>query len=194
MVEAWSASGVGLVVPADAAIEEAYWLTGSPPSSSGVAGGATDSGRDELSVLSFWRDPGIAGDRIGAFASVDPSNHDLVRASVFLFGGAYTGVALPVSAQGRSEWDVVGDGRTGSSAPGSWGGHAVPFVGYDAAGVTLVTWGGLLRASWAFVDAYFEEVYAIISPDFFGSGGVTIDGFDVAALTADLAMIGRVQK
>ncbi|HYB25349.1 MAG TPA: hypothetical protein VEF89_01915 [Solirubrobacteraceae bacterium] len=36
------------------------------------------------------------------------------------------GIALPVTAQGQTEWTVVGDGKTGNSAPGSWGGHGIP--------------------------------------------------------------------
>ena len=41
---------------------------------------------------------------------------------------------------------------SGDDAPGSWGGHAVDVVGYDDAGLTVVSWGALLRASWDFWD------------------------------------------
>lgn len=192
MIECWSFNAGGDVLPLDADIEEGYWLTGSPPSKTGQAGGPTDDGRNELDVLNFWRKTGVPNhpDKLRAFVSIDPTNHDLVKTSVYLFGGAYTGVALPLSAQTQQVWDVVGDGQTGRSAPGSWGGHAVDFVGYDAEGVIAVTWGDLIKITWRFVDAYFEEAYAGLSADWLSAKGTDMHGFNMAALDADIAAIG----
>jgi hypothetical protein len=191
MVQAWSAAIGSKTTPADSDVDLLYWETGDPPSTSGQAGGATDDGRDELSVLNYWRQTGLGADKIGAYVAVDPSNLADLRAGIYLFGGVYTGISLPITAQGQAEWDVVGDGKTGNSAPGSWGGHAVPYEAFDAnAGTfTVVTWGATLKLTTAFHLAYTDEAYCIISSDFLTRAGESPEGFDMAALQADLAAI-----
>ncbi len=78
----------------------------------------------------------------------------------------------------------VGQALAGAYEPGSWGGHAVVVVGYDASGVTIVTWGALKRITWAGWGAYCDEAYAILSPDWKGA-----EGFDYAQLTFDIAAL-----
>lgn len=188
MIEAWTCDVGGCKVPPDPVVEEFYWLTGHPSSTHGQPGGPTDTGRVELSILNYWRRHGLGGDKIGAYTKVNPTNTPLMKAGVYLAGGLYIGLALPETAQSQRVWDVVGDGKTGPSAPWSWGGHAVPIEAYDPAGVTIVTWGGLLRATWRFITTYCDEAYAILSPDFL-AGGKTPDGINSAALAADLKLI-----
>lgn len=184
MIQGWSFSVGKEKTLSESVIEAAYWETGAPPSSHGTAGGDTDNGRNELDVLNYWRKTGIGGDRITAYAEAKIAQREIEQGT-YLFGGLYTGVALPLTAQQQHVWDVVpNSGEAGE--PGSWGGHAVPFVGYDTGGVYLVTWGGVLKATWAFVEKYFEEAYAIVSPDWFGAKGVDVHGFNAAQLSADL--------
>lgn len=178
MIQGWTKAVGHQRTPATTTIERAYWSTGD----------GADTGRVELDVLNYWRNHGIGKDKITAFVQVDPLNLDHVKAAIYLFGGVYTGIGLPLSAQGHSSWDLVGL-PVGRNAPWSWGGHAVPYVGYDAAGVTLVTWGGLLNATWRFHTAYTDEVWAIISPDFMNVAGSSPAGFNLAALQADLAAL-----
>ena len=193
LIQAWSASAGAEKTPTEQAVEALYWETGDPPSQTGTAGGPTDDGRDEISLLNYWHQNGLGGDEIAAYAAVDPSNHDHLRAALYLFGGLYTGIELPQTAQSQPEWDVVGDGRTGPSAPGSWGGHAVPYLPvWDGAKLSLVTWGAVLEATLGFHDAYTDELYAVISNDFLASGK-TPQGFDLEALQADLSAIGQTQ-
>lgn len=182
MVEAWSQAAGKFREPLDADVEK-FYIPGT---------GTQDDGRDELSVLNAWRSPGFGGDTITAYAEVE-IDQTMIQTGTYLFGGLYTGVSLPITAQSQTEWDVVGDGKTGDSEPGSWGGHAVPFVGYDSAGVYLVTWGAVLKATWAFVKTYFDESYAIISPDWLTAQGNDIHGFNLPALTTDLSAIGTPQ-
>jgi hypothetical protein len=182
MIEAWTEAAGTLVAPDDAQVEAAY-IPGT---------GSDDTGRMEVDVLNYWRKTGIAGHTITAYAYVDPANLDHLRAAIYLFGGVYVGVSLPKTAQGQAVWDVEGDGKTGDSAPGSWGGHAIPYLAYDQAGLKTVTWGAVLSLTDAFHLAYCDEAYAVISSDFL-VGGKTTDGFDLAALQADLAAIGTVQ-
>jgi len=151
---------------------------------------STDQGGVELDVLNFWRQNGIgsAGHPISAYASVNPKNVTEVQQAINLFGGVYTGVALPTSAQAQvgTLWDVT------ASTPddaGSWGGHAVPGVAYDTVGLTFVTWGNLQKATWAWFEAYCDEAYAIITQDWIEANGDAPSGFDLATLQADLAAI-----
>ena len=71
--------------------------------------------------------------------------------------------------------------------PGSWGGHAVPVVAYDARGVTVVTWGSLQVMTWSFWEAYCEESYAILSADYLTTKKTTPQGFKLQQLQEDLA-------
>ena len=53
-----------------------------------------------------------------------------IATAIWLFGGAYIGVELPVTAQKQDVWDVPANPGP-NDEPGSWGGHAVYLVGYD---------------------------------------------------------------
>jgi len=145
----------------------------------------TDQGGVEIDVLNYWRKCGCGGRKIGAYVAVDPKSKTLTRDAIWLLGGTYLGVSLPLSAQNQRVWDVPHGGAVGRGASGSWGGHCVPAVAYDARGLTCVTWGGLKRMTWGFFRTYVDEQYGILSPDWV-SRGTAPSGFDIAALTADL--------
>jgi hypothetical protein len=191
LIMEWTANGQSkMVTPADQNIVDAYSaITGYNPKT-----GANDNGAVELDVLNYWRTTGIAGHKIEAFIALEPSNHTHVMDAVWIFGGCYIGVALPKTAQRQTStkqaWSVPPQGTGGDGAPGSWGGHAVPVVAYDARGLTVVTWGALQQMTWGFWAAYCDEAYAILSPDFLKQkGGKTVapNGFDIDQLQADLA-------
>ena len=147
----------------------------------------TDEGAVELDVLNYWRNKGIGGHKIGSYMAVQSKDQDHVRASIFLFGGTYCGVALPNSAQNQDVWDAAA-GPDGEA--GSWGGHAIWVLAYDKDFLTCVTWGELKKMTWAFWSSYCDEAYALLSPDWFSkklfSRGPSPSGFDMAALAADL--------
>jgi len=168
------------IVAADSAI------TGYNPTT-----GANDNGANEVDVLNYWRQTGIAGDKIGAYMSLEPSNHTHVMDSVYIFEGCYIGVQLPISAQAQTQnhqpWSVPPGGTTGNGKPGSWGGHAIPVVAYDTRGVTVVTWGALQVMTWSFWEAYCDEAYAIVSTDYLDGEKKTPQGFNLQQLQADLA-------
>ncbi len=185
-IRAWSANSPngGEVHLTDADVLEAYKSVG------GYRPGRpfSDRGCVELNVLRYWRTHGIGGHKIGAFVGVSPKNRESIKDAIWLFGGLYTGFALPRSARTQTVWDVPLGGAVGSGSRNSWGGHAVPILQADARGVTCVTWGALKRLSWAFVEAYMDEAYAIISQDFLDDGK-SPSGFDLVALTEDLAEV-----
>ncbi len=116
-------------------------------------------------MLNYWRQKGIAGHKILGFAALDPRHVEQIKQSVYLFGGTYIGVQLPLSAQDQDTWDVPPSGPIGNGEPGSWGGHAVCVVAYNAKGLWVVTWGKLLFMTWAFWQTYCDEAYAVFSTD-----------------------------
>ena len=188
-IEAWTQASRGAAaLVSDADVLAAYEAV------SGYVPGipASDTGAVELDVLRYWRSRGVGGHQIGAFASVDPGQVEQVKHAVHLFGGAYLGVALPVSAEGQVVWDVVDPSLSGPSRPGSWGGHAINVVAYDAGGLTVVTWGALRRMTWAFFGAYVDEAWALLSPDWLGADAHAPVGLDLEQLRADLDAVGSV--
>jgi len=182
MIEAWTAEATahtvevpeGAVLTAFDAVKQVDPLSG-------------EEGAVVIDVLKYWRKSGIGGHRIGAFARVPLHDLDLARTAAWLFGGLYLGVDLPLTAQDQPVWDWTGS-LAGPAKPGSWGGHAIDLVRYDADGITVVTWGRLKGVTWAFWDRYFDEVYAILSTDFLEAGKAP-NGFDLEALRADLALV-----
>jgi hypothetical protein len=186
-IEEWTAYSGQKTILSDEQIVAAYsTISGYDPRT-----GKNDNGAVELDVLKYWKNTGFAGHKILAFVGLEPENFDHIKASVFLFGGCYIGMALPLSAQTQGTWSVPPGGVSGTGAPGSWGGHAVPVVGYDAHGLTVVTWGALKRMTWGFWQAYCDEAYALLSPDWLDAGNSAANGFDLDQLEKDLVEVGK---
>ena len=182
-VQVWTANNGKQRTPTDAEVLELY----------GKVNGGQDSGANMLDVLNHFTAEGLGGfDRPSAFVSVDRRNPAMVRAAAYLFGGLYIGLNLPLSAQAQDVWDYLPDSPL--NAAGSWGGHAVAsHLKYEAGGdrFWLVTWGQWKECTKAFLDAYCDEMYAILDPDWLDSTtGKSPMGFDVAALQDDLQTLG----
>jgi hypothetical protein len=167
-------------------------LTGYDPHADGPGGNPTDRGTVLLDALKAWRRRGIDRQKIKAFVEVDPRSIEHAKLAIDLFGCLYVGVELPdaVLPQAPGDlppWTVVPDGSR-SHAPDPHNGHCVVYAGYDAAGLTVVTWGTTVTASWEFHTAYCDELYAMLSPAWLRHDP---PGIDVATLTADLALVAR---
>ena len=69
--------------------------------------GGNDNGAVELDVLNEWRKNGIgstgAPHRIGAFCAVNPRDTREVKEAIYLFGGLYIGIALPLAWQSATD-------------------------------------------------------------------------------------------
>lgn len=174
----WTDDNGSLFRPTDGQIIEAYSaITGYDPKT-----GENDNGAVLLDVLNYWRKDGIAGHNIEAYASIEPSNHTQVKQGIYLFGGAYVGVALPISAQTQSIWRVVsGSG----SKPNSWGGHCLFVVGFSVSYISFISWGKLMKMTWGFWNKYVDESFAVLSTDFI-SKSTAPNGFNLLQLQADL--------
>lgn len=184
MIECWTANaGIEQLVTDDAIIAAYSAITGYNPGDP-----STDNGSAELDVLNYWRQTGIGGHRITAFVEISPASLTELRAAVAWFGGVYIGLDLPMSAQAQTGfvWDTV------ANDGGEWGDHAVNIVAFDQDGFICITWGQKQRISNRFISSYCAEAYAIISPDWLNSAGISPSGFDLSALNADLAQIGSI--
>lgn len=180
MAQAINASGARLIFTTAQALKAYSALmvaTGYPPNA--------DEGASMLDALNFARNTGIDGHKVGAFAEIQPTNHDHIKYAVYVFGAVDIGLNLPQSAEDQfsagQTWDVV----KGSPIAG---GHDVPIVGYNETGPLCVTWGQVQQMTWAFLDKYCDEAYAVLDPDWLSSDK-SPGGFDLATLTADLAAI-----
>lgn len=158
----------------------------------------TDQGAYLLDVLNYMRKFGMGREKdgtthtIGAFAQVDPTDHDEVMLAHWMFGGVYIGVGLPIAAQHQidqgAQWDLTGNARLDKW--GSWGGHAMYVQSYDVDGPTFISWGGRQRATWRWWDTYVDELYALMSEDFFRTKTQkTPQGFDASQLQERLAAL-----
>ena len=92
-----------------------------------------------------------------------------------------------MTGKGRAEWGGACP-LYGRARPGAVGGHAVNVVRYGRNGLTVVTWGRVQELTWSFWNRYCDEAYCILSDDFLEKGNAP-NGFDLAALEADLALV-----
>jgi hypothetical protein len=108
----------------------------------------------------------------------------------YVFGGLKVCAGLPLSAADQIDrgqpWDVTEGSR---AAFGSWGGHSMFSFAYGRDDLWVWTWGRQQKMSWAFVDKYVDEVYAVISEDYFYRSQRTPQGFDTDALDRMLAAL-----
>ncbi|MGB8422164.1 hypothetical protein [Paraburkholderia sp.] len=183
-IQCWTANNGSSWKPTDAETLALYGaITGYPKQ---------DTGAVEMDVLKYWHSVGVPGDNTVdkvSFCHLFQQNLDEIRLSIEFFGGAYLGFALPLSAQTQDVWDVTPAGNTGAGAPGSWGGHAIIAVAYGPDGFTIVTWGALKKVTNAFMAAYCEEAYGVVSYEWLAKSGISPPGLDWSALMRDLAAI-----
>jgi hypothetical protein len=169
LIQTWSMHTTGEVIIPDSDIVKDYAaVSGYNPETN-----ENDDGALMLDVLKYWRKKGIGGYKIKFFAAVDHKDKTLVYQTMYLFGGLYVGMDLPRSIIGQKVWDVKSKTLKGSSKPGSYGGHAVTMLDYDAEGLTCISWGTKQKMTWDFWQAYAEEAYVTISDEFLNHKNIT---------------------
>jgi hypothetical protein len=153
---------------------------------------STDQGTDNTVLVNDWQRSGVecAADglvhTIAGSVSVDATNDVECQIAVYEFAALFCAWNMPVTAQGQTTWAVVGDGKTGDSAPGSWGGHDTVALAYTGATLDINTWGEWTPVEQAFRLAYQMGFFAVVSTDMLNRSGVSPSGLDWTALTADL--------
>jgi len=123
------------------------------------------------------------GDKILAFAKVDPKNHTHVQQAIQLFGGVYLG--FQVQQNCVSDFNAH---KPWTPGPLTNDGHAVYAASYDTNGVTVLTWGNTQQGTWAWWDECVDEAYAIIPPEALVKG---FSGFNLAQLKQDLGDVAQ---
>lgn len=157
--------------PTDDAVRELFHRTGIEQGLSDNDGRYMEGVLRSLRLTGFRQDVGDVDSAVGSFekltgyAAVAPTNVDEVRACVYLFGGLYAGVALPVSAyyqyRDGKNWSYT----TTNNTPGGWGGHAMWIASVNATGPVFITWGKRKQATWAWWRHYADECWAVVSDD-----------------------------
>jgi hypothetical protein len=141
-----------------------------------------DEGLVMLDFLKWWRKNSIHDHRILAFGRVDFKNHKLVKQCIQLFGGVDLGFIVQQKAIEDFE-----KGITWQPGASDGKGHCVIGAAFDAETISLLTWGGLIKASWAWWDAQVDEAFAVLPLEAMEKGFA--EGFDYPQLAADLAII-----
>lgn len=154
----------------------------------------TDNGCVMLDVMRTWRRESVCGAKIGAFAKIDATDRQLMKFAVHAFGGALLGVQLPAAVEQTEDWRAPTNPaeQVGPWGRGSWGGHAVPAVGYDREWLYFVSWGKLFKMSWHFFECYNDEAYVAVSADWLGPDFRSPAGIDLAVLLHDAQEIRNV--
>ena len=112
-VQVWTANaGTEVTVPDSVVLNYYQTWDGYNP-----ANPATDQGGTELDVLNDWHQQGFSGRALDAYGALelDAGPHlrlpmmDVMDA-IWLFGGAYIGLELPLSAQNQEVWGIAQGG------------------------------------------------------------------------------------
>ena len=147
-----------------------------------------DDGTDVQTMLEYLnKTGGPDGVKLVAFASVDTSNLEEVKAALYIFGGLLLGIEVQVENQqdfaDGKPWDYHADGQVE-------GGHAVlagGYLGKSEDDVRIITWGaetGLTDRFWKnLVNCPSGECWCLIWPEYIGTKQFA-EGIDLPALKA----------
>lgn len=193
LIMVWTSNTDGLKRPKDEEIMKAYCdLTDYNPETD-----ARDTGVEALKALKYWRNKGIAGEKIIAFAELEDGNVEQLLKTIYLFGGCYVGLNLPKSAERQynttKKWTIPRGGKKKDAEKGSWMGHMVLVTGYRNDELRVITWGREITMTIDFWKAYAEESYAVFSNAFI-QHDKTPTGVSVERLLNDLALLKKQKQ
>lgn len=183
LVQSWTAYAGTEYVPVDADALALYERMGYNPNAPLVNGeNPTDRGAVEQDVLQSLVNASEDGHGVVAFAQVNHTDADEMKAALSIFGGLYVGIACPESMQ-----EQFGAGQPITYVPGSpvEGGHCIVIVGWDTEWMYAVTWGAVVKVSWEFWQHYGDECWVIVTHDFIEKSGDSPTGLDIDQLVAE---------
>jgi hypothetical protein len=144
---------------------------------------ADDNGVDYQTMLEALLADGIGGKKPIAFAQIDPSNLEELRAAVAIFGGIGMGVVLEEAQKAQTP-----DGTWDYSPSAAWGGHAVFGGQYttqppapDQLG--LISWATEIETSDSFLRNQLGQAWVVIWPEHLGTKQFQ-EGVSIVALQA----------
>lgn len=152
--------------------------------------GQPDRGTDTVADMTAWVQSGIRLDEqnldVVRWATVDPKRDDEIALAIAHLGPIAVTLALPSAAQDLTTWSRA-PGQGADWAPGSWGGHRVAAGAFNGRTRVVRTWGMDLQMHPEFWAAYVVACDAALSREWLDTTGLSPDGLDWNALTADLA-------
>lgn len=171
-------------------------------------GGPGDNGLVISDTLDVFQSTGIkvGGEirKIDGYVAVNPANPDEVKAAIAFFGGFTIGFNVPGQWMGRNAHDGAVWDNVGFFFPE--GGHCVRGLGfrtvkdtaqavsYNDVGVQFATWGFIVTITWEAManSRIVDEAYVELAGELWtGADKVAPNGFDLAALKADLTKLGQ---
>lgn len=152
----------------------------------------TDRGGNVIQVADYWAKTGFPDTtgkthKIGAYVALDRGDVDQLWQALYLFDGVGIGVEMPEQWQLATQLGQVWDSL---EYPNIVGGHYILGVGRRNGLLNVVTWG---QTQLVTPDAYSEfndETLVYFSEEKL-LNGKDIDGFDRAALLADLQEVAK---
>ena len=162
-------------------------ITGYDPSQTQPDGSnPTDTGCNSDDVFNYWQKTGISIGgvihKIAGWVQIG-STAAAIKQAIWLFGAASIDIQVFQSMMDQTNAKQAWDNPTGDSL----GYHAVPGMGFGAAGLTVITWAMLQQMGWPICLQIMQGAYAVITPEWIAQNGKTPNGFDLAALRADMA-------
>ncbi len=152
---------------------------------------STDRGTWMPGYASYRKKTGIVDangvrHKVGAYLAITPRDIEETITAAYVFGGAVgIGFSCPNTIfqqfSNNEAWHVV---------PGTHnvGGHYVPFVAHRKSMLRIVTWGREQFMKPGYFENYNDETLVYLSEEML-TGGVSLNGFDLAHLQADLAAL-----
>lgn len=167
-------------------------MTGFNPNDPG-----SDKGGDLQTSLAYVKANGAYPDgrgKVAAWCSVDAEKPALICRAIDIFGGVYTGCALPDAWLDNPHegmvWDVAGE-------PNPNNGHCTSWFDYNASGVIVNSWGLFGMITWSAIAKYWSagaggEIYAVFGQDWLNeTAGTSPSGLNAAQLIADCRALER---
>lgn len=152
----------------------------------------TDQGTDMQVAAAYRQKTGLVDStgvrhKVGAYLAIDKRSKHEFMIAMSHFSALGIGIEFPGSAMDQfnedKNWSVV----KGATIEG---GHYIPGLAYNSSYVYIVTWGKLIRATWGFIDKYCDEAVVYLSAEML-TNGVSLDGFNLPQLQADLSAISK---
>jgi hypothetical protein len=148
-----------------------------------------DTGVNLSQFLQYVRTTGYYGSSVEAYAPVAVNDVPTLQTSVFLYGFAYTGIAVHSSMlrvfQQAEAAGITPEWTTDVLLSPLAGGHCVPVVGYDDQWLYVITWGQICKVSYSLWHQIATEAWAVLTGQFVSKRD-NGRGIDLAALQADL--------
>ena len=153
--------------------------------------GGEDTGLNESEVLKTWQREGLFGEKIAAYAPVNPRHLLELHQAVAFYGGCYLGIQCPESAQRAFQRQE----ETGHVVPWVYegeeteDGHCVVALGYGPnGGLHCATWGGIAVLEASFLAHYLDEAWCILPHQLIEAKKDSL-GLDLESLEQDLKRV-----